>query len=447
MGRLTRRALAAGLALALAVAALGLSPGPALGFSGFGIASADATYGEEMRFTVELRGGTPERLELLLRFAGDDDGVFVAPVQPAGDRAEYVWDTSDRHVTPNTRVRYSWRATQDGRLMVSDEASLLYDDDRPGLEWRSQGFGEATVHWYGDTESLARDLGERADDATAGAEALLGHEMSGPVDIFVYGSQEHMFGALGPGAREWTGAATYPALRTIFMARGSGNQEYLERTLVHEVTHVVFNDATDNPFHEPAKWLNEGLATWSESGSAAQERSDVEFEANGGGLFAFEAISEQFPIGERGARLAYAQGATMVDMIIAEHGREAIARIAEAYRDGASDSEALEAGTGLSAEALHVAFYEEFGVQPPEPVEAAPILPSNVRKPGGAGGQPAPGGSDAPAGSSAEPTPTEEDGASVPWLAVLGVAALIVVVAAAAMVASRRSTAQPGGPA
>jgi hypothetical protein len=444
MGRLTRRLWAGWLAAALAAASLMLSPGAALGFSGFGAASADATYGEAMRFTVELRGGNPERLELLLRFAGDDDGAFVAPVEPTGDRAEYVWDTADRHVTPNTRVRYSWRATQDGRVTVSDEASLLYDDDRPGLDWRSQGFGEATVHWYGDTESLARGLGELADGATSGAEALLGHEMSGPVDIFVYGNPEHMFGALGPGAREWTGAATYPALRTIFMARGSGNQDYLESTLVHVVTHVVFNDATDNPFHEPAKWLNEGLATWSESGSAAQERSDVEFEANGGGLFAFEAISEQFPIGERGARLAYAQGATMVDMIIAEHGREAIARIAEAYRDGASDSEALEAGTGLSSEALYASFYDEFGIEPPQPVDPAPIPPSNVRKPGGAGGEPAPGSSEAPAPST-EPGPTGPAAASVPWLAVLGVGMLIIAVAAAAMVVSRRSGERTGG--
>jgi hypothetical protein len=444
MGRLTRRLWAGWLAAALAAVSMMLSPGAALGFSGFGAASADATYGEAMRFTVELRGGNPERLELLLRFAGDDDGAFVAPVEPTGDRAEYVWDTADRHVTPNTRVRYSWRATQDGRVTVSDEASLLYDDDRPGLDWRSQGFGEATVHWYGDTESLARGLGELADGATSGAEALLGHEMSGPVDIFVYGNPEHMFGALGPGAREWTGAATYPALRTIFMARGSGNQDYLESTLVHEVTHVVFNDATDNPFHEPAKWLNEGLATWSESGSAAQERSDVEFEANGGGLFAFEAISEQFPIGERGARLAYAQGATMVDMIIAEHGREAIARIAEAYRDGASDSEALEAGTGLSSEALYASFYDEFGIEPPQPVDPAPIPPSNVRKPGGAGGEPAPGSSEAPAPST-EPGPTGPAAASVPWLAVLGVGMLIIAVAAAAMVVSRRSGERTGG--
>jgi hypothetical protein len=320
-------------------------------------------------------------------------------------------------------------------VQVSPEGTLLYDDDRPGLDWRSARLGDATVHWYGGAEAVARELGELAAGGAADAEALLGHEMTGAVDIFVYDSQDDFFGALGPGAREWTGAATYPGLRTIFMSLTAGDQAYRQRTLVHEVTHVVFNDATDNPFHEPAKWLNEGLASWAESQSAAQERSEVEFEASAGGLFAFEAIAEQFPIGERGARLAYAQGATMVDMIVAEHGADGIAAIARAYRDGASDSEALRAGTGQSAEELYGSFYDEFGVEPPQPVEPADIPPSNVRKPGGAGGGPEPAESPVPSADRAA------RGEAVPWPALVAVIGGVAVVIGFAWLASRRRVA------
>ena len=433
MGRLTRLLAA----LALASAALGAQPSATLGFTGFGATSAEGTYGVSMTFRVELQGGPPDRLELLLRFPGDH-GLFVAPVQPSGSSAEYVWDTADRHVTPNTRLTYAWRATDGGEVRVSSEGTLLYDDDRSGLDWRSARLGEATVHWYGSAEPIARDLGGLAADGAANAESLLGHEMAGAVDIFVYDSQDDFFGALGPGAREWTGAATYPGLRTIFMSLTAGNQAYRARTLVHEVTHVVFNDATDNPFHEPAKWLNEGLASWAESQSAAEERSEVEFEAANGGLFAFEAIAEQFPIRERGARLAYAQGATMVDMIVAEHGREAIGRIAEAYRDGASDSEAILDGTGLTADQLYGEFYAEFDVEPPQPVEPAPILPSEVRKPGGAGGTDAgPQPAESP-GSPGDPAPRDEE---VPWLALIAVVGGVAAVLGVAWAVSRRQLA------
>jgi hypothetical protein len=433
MGRLTRFLAAT----AVLIGALG-APSAALGFTGFGAASADATYGESMTFRIELQGGAPERLELLLRFAGDD-GLFVAPVQPTGSSAEYVWDTADRHVTPNTRLTYAWRATDGGQVRVSPEGTLLYDDDRPGLDWRSAQLGEATVHWYGSAESIARGLGELAAEGAADAESLLGHEMAGAVDIFVYDSQEDFRGALGPGAREWIGAATYPGLRTIFMSLTAGDQAYRERTLVHEVTHVVFNDATDNPFHEPAKWLNEGLASWAESQSADDERSEVAFEASSAGLFAFEAIAEQFPIGERGARLAYAQGATMVDMIVAEHGRQAVAEIAAAYRDGASDSEALHAGTGLSADELYATFYAEFDVEPPEPVEPAEILPSAVRKPGGgADGGPQPAESSGPRG---DPAARDQE---VPWLALVVVVGGVAAVIGVAWAVSRRQAEDPG---
>jgi hypothetical protein len=431
-----RRALSA---LATAAILSGLLATPVAAFTGFGPMSADATFGVEMVFRVEVAGGAPDRLDLLLGF-GDDEGTFVAPVTPDGSSAEYRWDAARGFVTPNTRVTYRWRATEGDRVTLSPERELLYDDDRPGLNWQSARIGDATVHWYGGAESQARRFGELSAGGASRAEALFGHELTGPVDIFVYDTREQFFGALGPGAREWTGAATYPPLRTIFMWLGGGPSDYLETTLVHEVTHVVFHDATDNPFHEPAKWLNEGLAVWSEGQSADGERSTVEFEARGGGLFAFDAIAAQFPIGTRGSSLSYAMGATMVDMIIDRYGTDAIAGITEAYREGASDDEALEAGTGIPADQLEADFYAEFGVDPPQPIEPAPIPPSNVRTPGGTGG----GNGDGNEAPAASPTPRPsaaaapgDDEVNVALLVVPIILFVVAAIAGAAYLARR----------
>jgi hypothetical protein len=375
-GRATRIGVIVALVAVLVTA---VRPGPVAGFSGFGTQSADATYGVEMVFDVSLPGGAPDRLEMLLRFTGSDE-AFVAPVTATGTSARYRWDAAARPVTPNTRVDYQWRAIDGGRMTLSPLRTLLYDDDRPGLDWRTAPFGDATVHWYGNAESTARRFGEISSDAAARAEEFLGHRLAGPVDIFVYGSRDDFFGALGPGAREWTGAATFPWLRTIFMWLGGGSASFLETTIIHEVTHVVFQDATDNPFHEPAKWFNEGLATWSELETAAAERVVVASAASRG-LLAFGAIRESFPIGDAAARLSYAQGTTMVQMIIDQYGEVAIADIAAAWQDGASDDEALEAGTGQPAGALYADYFASFGVAAPQPIEPAPILPSNVDLP------------------------------------------------------------------
>jgi len=214
--------------------------------------------------------------------------------------------------------------------------------------------------------------------------------------------------------------------------------------MVHEVTHVVFYDATNNPFHEPARWLNEGIATWSESGDAGEQRGIVEFEAGGGGLFSFEAISEQFPIGEREGQLSYAQGTTMIDDIIDRYGPEAIGRIAAAYRNGASDAEALEAGTGVTADALYAEFYAEFGVDEPAPIEPEPIAASNVDRPpageidqGGVIEEPV-----EPPDSAPGESPPDDGGSPLPMLLLLAVAAIIAI--GGAIWVARRAQRQSG---
>ena len=441
MGRLTR-AVAAGL-LALAVGVV--LAGEAAAFDDFGAIEADSTYGREIRFKVVLGGGAPDELELLLRTPGSD-AAFVVQVEASDASATYVWDTSADYVTPNTLVTYQWRAIDGDDIRLSDEGTIRYDDDRPELDWQSRQLGEATVHWYGGAEAQALRFGELTAVGVERGEQLLGTQLAGPVDVFVYATRDDFFAALGPGAREWTGAAAFSDIRTIFMWLAGGSAAYLETAMVHEVTHIVFHDATDNPFHEPARWLNEGIATWSENGDAGGDRSIVEVEASGAGLFAFDAITEQFPIGERGGRLSYAQGTTMVDLIVDRYGPEAIARITAAYRDGASDEEALEAGTGLPADELYASYYESFGVEAPTPIVAEQIAASNVDRP--TAGTVDPGGVDPgaepPSGEAAPGEPEAPRDAGSDLALVIGLVAAVAVAGMAAVLVSRRATRRAG---
>jgi hypothetical protein len=435
MGRLTRACVAAFLATAWVIA----GSAPAAAFDGFGDASADGTYGAEIRFEVELEGAAPDRLDLLLRVPGVE-ADFVAPVEPTGGNATYVWDTATEYVTPNSRITYQWRAILDGEEILSTPGTLLYDDDREGLDWQTATLGEATVHWYGDAESQAMRFGELSAGGVTQAEELFDVELAGPVDIFVYDTQDEFFGALGPGTREWTGAAAFPELRTIFMWLQGGSQSYLETALVHEVTHVVFHDATDNPYHEPATWLNEGIAVWSETQEADDERALVESEAGGAGLLAFEALTARFPIDDRGGRLAYAEGAAMIDMIIDRFGTDALAEITAAYRDGATEAEALDAGTGVAAEQLYDEFYAAFGADEPQPIAPEEILPSDVEQPPGASG----GGTGvAPNEEDGTPAaPSERDGSQPAWLVVGALVVAAVGALAAAWIVIRRAAKQ-----
>jgi len=425
-----RVALRAALVTTLAIGLL--APARTLGFSGFGAETASATYGKQITFNVELAGGAPDRLEVLLQIGLDPDSTLVAPVAASGTSARYVLDTAQDYLTPNTPITYRWRAMTGGSVTVSDARTFRYADNRPGLDWQSATVGQATVHWYGSGESQARRFGELSTGAAARAEATLGHSLDGPIDIFVYVTRDDFFGALGPGAREWTGAATYPDIRTVFMWLGGGSSDYLDTALAHEVTHVVFFDATRNPYHAPPTWLNEGFAVWSERQNADDQVSVVRDEVSNG-LFSFSAITGQFPIGARGSALSYAEGATMVARIIDTYGKAAMARIAAAYRLGATDAEALKAGTGISADQLYADYFGSFGASEPKPVAAATIGPSIVRPASNNGAL----GSGAPARGA--PT-TAASGLDLAGLALwVGLALVVVAIGAAAWFSRRRS--------
>ncbi len=251
------------LALFLVAATAVVAPARSAAFSGFGPMSVSEQYGKSITFKVELPGGAPDRLDVLIGFGIEPDATFVAPVEASGSAASYVWDASTQYLTPNTPISYRWRATNGSVVTESAAGNLRYMDNRPGLDWHFAEMGDATIHWYGSSEAIARHFGDLTGGAVSRTEKLLGHRLDGPVDIFVYVSRDEFFGALGPGAREWTGAATFPSIRTVFMWLGGGPSDYLDRALVHEVTHVVFFDATRNVYHAPPLWLNEGFAVWS----------------------------------------------------------------------------------------------------------------------------------------------------------------------------------------
>jgi hypothetical protein len=426
------------VASAVAVAFVIAPAAPVRAGGGFGGLQADATFGVDMTFAATWSGSEPDLVELLLGFGGDDR--LVVPVALNDGRVAYQRDMTSDYVPPNTTIAYQWRAVTGDEVALSAERTLVYDDDRPQFAWERARVGSATVHWYGPNEAVAREFGDLAGDAADAAGDLLGRPLADPIDIFVYDAREDFLGAVGPAAREWVGAATYPDIRTVFMWLGAGSESYLRTTVAHEVTHVVFSDASDNPFHGPATWLNEGIATWSELGNADTEEDLVRLEARSSdGLMAFEALTDQFPIDTRGASLAYAQGATMVAHIIDEYGTDAMARIMDAYRDGATDDNAIEAGTDTDFATIRADYFSAFGVEEPSPIEPRPLAGSDVALP------PQPDGG--VVGPSAAPQPSP-DGTSqdLAWWLIIGLVIVGVVLVAVVVWRGRQSDPPAGGP-
>ena len=384
---------------------------PVAAFDGFGSQSADSTYGEEMRFEVELEGGVARAPRAPAPHARAATAHSSSRSTPGRRPATYVWDTSIDYVTPNTLVTYQWRAIDGGRVTCSPPRARSATRTT-GRASTGRARSSARRRCTGTAAPRRRRVASASSPrwASTQAEELLGTELAGPVDVFVYDTREDFFGALGPGAREWTGAAAYSEIRTIFMWLGGGS--------------AGVPRAGDGPRGDPHRLPRRHRQPVPRAGALAErghrdlvrERQRRRRSARssrprprGGGLFAFEAITEQFPIGERGAVLSYAQGTT--------HGRphrRSIRPRGDRRDHGRATATARRTprrwrrAPSMPADELYADFYDEFGVEAPTPIAAEPIAASNVDRPDA--GEIDPGGVDpGPAQPPGEAAPAEPE--------------------------------------
>ena len=241
----------------------------------------------------------------------------------------------------------------------------------------------------GTTRSRQRAL-RVGQDAIDQAAALLGVTEVEPVDFFIYSTEEALRGALAPGAREHVGGQANPAIRTMVGTDRAqrGRVGWVDTLVTHELTHMVFADATSNPYHQPPRWLNEGLAVYLSEGYGIGDRSQVADAAGSGGLMPLAGLVGLFPTTYERFSLAYAESVAAVDHFIDTYGKDKLVQLITSYRDGVTDDEAFLAATGSDFAAFDAAWVAAQGAVHPEPFGPLPApagpLPSDWLEPLGA---------------------------------------------------------------
>lgn len=327
-----------------------------------------------VRFTTTLRATqAPDRVELLTRVRGTTtDEVRSASVEPAGDGVWSATVLSPGFTPPNTVQEFRFRAVDGERSQIGPTGEFTVVDDR--FRWRTISEAPVTLHWYSGSESFAQRALQVGVEAIAQAAELLGVAEVEPVDFFVYDTSEALYGAMGPGTRENVGGQANPLIRTMVgvIRPEDVDSDWVDVLVTHELTHMVFADATDNPYRQPPRWLNEGLAVYLSEGYGVGDRAQVADAAGRGQLTPLSAIAGLFPTTYSRFSLAYAQSASAVAFFIDTYGRDTLVRLITSYRDGVTDDEAFEAATGADFRAFDDAWLAAQGVTRPEPFGPQP---------------------------------------------------------------------------
>jgi hypothetical protein len=439
MGAVTRRRAAAVLVLALL--ALAMPAVTAAAAPSFGVPTATAKFlqGIDVTEPATIPAGV-RRVEALVHTGGGTRiAVEAIPLPPAGATTlSFHFATPSGSLIPNTVVDVHFRVTMDdGSTVDGPVATVRYEDTR--YDWKTLEGRVVRVHWTEGSDAFgqrALAIGEKAIDDVS---ALLGVQETDPIDFYIYADRTAFYDVLGPGSRENVGGSAFTEIRTLIanIAPSNIDDAWVGIVIPHELTHLVFDTATRNPYHFPPRWLNEGIAVYLSQGYDAGDRSAVERAARDGTLMPLVSLEGQFPTTAERFGLAYSESVSSIDHLVQQYGRDALVKLVRTYADGVTDDEAFKAAIGVDVAGFQAGWFESLGVPEPSPAGPQPDpsgpLPADWQ---GAAATAGPAGSAVASQSSGGAPGAPAPGG--PTMPVLLLAAVVVVLAAVILLASRR---------
>jgi len=187
-----------------------------------------------------------------------------------------------------------------------------------------------------------------------------GAELISPVRLYIYASQSDLLGAL-VYPQEWTGGVAYSefGIVAIGIETTQSQLEWGKRTISHELTHLVINQITYNPYNYLPNWLNEGLAMVSEgelelSFIIALSSAEVE-----NSYISVRSLCSPFSAYIDQTLLAYAESYKIVSYLIDKYGREKMFALLNVFKQGSGYDEALEKIYGFNMDKLNTMWLSE----------------------------------------------------------------------------------------
>jgi hypothetical protein len=322
--------------------------------------SAKPDFPNEVVFKLRASGFEAERAELNYSLVGEPvtAGVQADVKSPTSDiDSSVTLDLAVYYIPPGSEVSYYWTLTSpDGEIAETPTKTFrMFDDDFP---WKtlSDPQGRVSVHWYEGDNDFGKDLLSTATGALDRLQQDVGAGLDRPADVWVYATQDDLLSALPQNLPEWVGGKAFPGLALVLATIADDEYASLEtkRVIPHELSHLVLYQATRNPYNSPPAWLDEGLAVHNQEAHDPAEEEALQAAAEEDRLPPVKALSGSFGADEEAAILSYAQSRSVVDFVLDDprYGPAKLARTVDAFKEGVTYDDALQAGLGITVDEL-----------------------------------------------------------------------------------------------
>jgi hypothetical protein len=299
-------------------------------------------------------------------------------VQPGQTTFEYTWKLEPGDIPVGADLQYYWRVQDEaGNELRTAPAGFAYNDDR--FTWKPLAQGTITLFWYGSDLSWAQRLLGYATQALSRLQDEMGITVDQPIRIYVYDTKSDMSLAL---PRQSDAYDDRVLTLGVVVDKGTllilGSHPDVEGTMSHEMAHVVVGLATDNPYAELPRWLDEGLAMVSEGDLPADNQRALQDAVRRDALISVRSLSG-YTGDPSEVDLFYGEVYSLVEFMLKTYGKEKIAQLLSAVREGLYQEQALQQVYGFGLDELDRQWRESLGLGPRK-TPTPSTMPSTQRR-------------------------------------------------------------------
>ena len=227
-----------------------------------------------------------------------------------------------------------------------------------GSEWRRLVHGSFAIHCHEEDVNSGEKVMSIAEDNLPRIMRDLGLPTAGNITIIIASSEKEFDVLTGGQIPDWGIGAADPLRATLFLKspRFARPEANLGKIVIHEMCHVLVGMAVGGK--KVPRWFDEGVALY-ESGERGIEGAILLARS----LWAEEILWLDEIDGvldfHRGkADLAYQESLSTVDYLVGKYGKDILARIVGALREGKGMDEAMLSTVGIGFQDFQMDWYQ-----------------------------------------------------------------------------------------
>ncbi|MDP2659689.1 MAG: peptidase MA family metallohydrolase, partial [Dehalococcoidia bacterium] len=200
-----------------------------------------------------------------------------------------------------------------------------------------------------------------------------GESLARPVKIYVYASKGEMDVALPFQSQTSTkditteGQAFSEADQVMIL----GSVRDIPGTTAHELTHLITDQLTSNPFAGIPTWLNEGLSMYAEGELRGVNQQALNVGIRGNSLLNLHTISS-LPGRPEDVNLFYGEAHSIVRYLISAYGSDKMTQLLATFKQGTKTDDALIKVYGFNVDGLEAKWRASIGAAPAPTAAAQP---------------------------------------------------------------------------